>query len=397
MTIPKRPSKTPAGFAPPPIPLERPEAKELEKDDYVSLKLKTVPRSSTSAEYSLNVPYFRSGTPEEWLKFMTNMERVFIGQNLSTGAHKFSMARRLLVGESLSHFEKKAESFVTVQGEGENQVETCNETQENFDKCIQAVTMTVFPKKSLMTQKRYMRRIMRKPKDMKTRDYCARYSEINKYLESFPPFKGKNQVIPNDEILEHLEFAIPNSWQKQMVLQGFNTLERTMEDFIEFCERLEFSESIYDSSHSHTGQKARAKSGDEKSDSKVSAEKGHSKKRKTQFYCLYHGENTTHDTNDCKVLKAQAEKMASAHSNLNKGKYSKNRTQSGESKKEFQSFKTEIVRSVLKSLNSAQGSSKKRKVTEMDHFNMEQFRNLTVSSDSESKSDDSGSDNDSSS
>ena len=106
---------------------------------------------------------------------------------MTTGPHKFSMARRLLVGESLSHFEKKAESFVeTTEG-----VENCNETIENFEQCLQAVTMTVFPKKALTTHKRYMRRIMRKPKEMKTRDYCAWHSEINKYLEEFPPFKGK--------------------------------------------------------------------------------------------------------------------------------------------------------------------------------------------------------------
>ena len=58
VAVPKRSKKNPPGFVPPPIPLERPESKELEKDDYVALKLKTVPRSSTSAEYSLNVPYF---------------------------------------------------------------------------------------------------------------------------------------------------------------------------------------------------------------------------------------------------------------------------------------------------------------------------------------------------
>ena len=69
VNVPKKQMKMPQGFIAPPIPLERPVVKELEKDDYVTLKLKTVPRSTTSAEYSLNVPYFRSGTPEEWLKF----------------------------------------------------------------------------------------------------------------------------------------------------------------------------------------------------------------------------------------------------------------------------------------------------------------------------------------
>ena len=111
------------------------------------------------------------------------------------------MARRLLIGESLAHFEKKAETFVETDGEGNKT--TCEETLDNFELALQAVTMTVFPKKSLTTQKRYMRRIMRKPRDMKTRDYCARYAEINKYLEEFPLFKGKQQVLPEDEILEH--------------------------------------------------------------------------------------------------------------------------------------------------------------------------------------------------
>ena len=204
VTVPKKTKKTSNGFVPPPIPLERPSAKELEKDDYVTLKLKTVPRSASSAEYSLNVPYFCSGTPEEWLKFLLNLKRVFNGQNLTSGP--------LLIGESLAHFEKKAETFVETDDEGNET--TREETLDYFELALQAVAMTVFPKKSLTTQKRYMRRIMRNPRDMKTRDYCARYAEINKYLEEFPPFEGKQQVLPEDEILEHLEFVIPNSWQK---------------------------------------------------------------------------------------------------------------------------------------------------------------------------------------
>ena len=399
VSIPKRATnKNPPGFVPPPIPLDRPEPKDLEKDDYVTLKLKTVPRSTTSAEYSLNVPYFRSGTPEEWLKFLSNLTRALNGQNLTTASHMYSMARRLLVGESLAHFEKKAESFVTVDDKDPaNPVEARNETAKNFKECLQAVTMTVFPKKALMTQKRYMRRILRKPKNMKIRDYCARYSEINKYLEAFPPFKGRDQMISDEEVLEHLEFAVPNSWQKQMVLQGFNTLERSVDDFIEFCERLEFSEQVYDSSH-NSGQKARVKIDENNSGLKPSADKNHSKKRKKAFYCLYHGENQTHDTNDCKLLKAQAEKMASAHAKIGKGKYAK-RSHNNDSKEKMESFKAEIVRAVMKEFKSthSNSSSKKRRVTEMDHFNMENFKNLSVSSDTDTKSEESDSEDSTSS
>ena len=57
VTLPsKRGKKKAAGFVPPSILFERPAIKDLGKDNYVALKLKTVPRSASSAEYSLNVP-----------------------------------------------------------------------------------------------------------------------------------------------------------------------------------------------------------------------------------------------------------------------------------------------------------------------------------------------------
>ena len=108
-----------------------------------------------------------------------------------------------------------------------------------------------------------------------------------------------------------------------MVLQGFNTLERSTEDFIEFYERIEFSEEIYDSSH--LCQKVNVKN-DTNKDAGLKASAGATgKKRKAGFYCLYHGTNLTHNTDDCKVLKAQAEKMAAVHSNVGAGKYKKER------------------------------------------------------------------------
>ena len=127
--------------------MERPEPKELEKDDYMIFKLKTDPSSKNSTEYSLNVPYFRDGSPEEWLKFVLNLKRLFEGQNITTGPLKFSMARKLLIGESLSLFEEKACTF-----EGA-------ETLENCELAVRAVTNKVFPMKALNTQKRYMKTI----------------------------------------------------------------------------------------------------------------------------------------------------------------------------------------------------------------------------------------------
>ena len=77
MTIPKKTRNASNGFLPPPILLKRPEPKELEKDEYMTFKLKTNLASRNSAEYSLNVPYFRDGSPEEWLIIFDELEEAF--------------------------------------------------------------------------------------------------------------------------------------------------------------------------------------------------------------------------------------------------------------------------------------------------------------------------------
>ena len=222
----------------------------------------------------------------------------FVGQNLTASSTKFAMTRRLLVGDSLTHFNDKAASFKDDDG-------VAIEIDDNLEASLRAVTGTILNKKALSTQKRYMRRIIRKPKDMKIRMYCARFAELNKYLESFPPYTGASQCLPQDEVLEHLEFAIPNARQKQMVMQGFVTLEHSIEEFVEFCERMEFGEEVYDSSH--TGQKATTRTGAREAGSKQSAGNSSSSKRKSK-YCLYHGHNSTHTTDECKVLKIKQKK-----------------------------------------------------------------------------------------
>ena len=42
------------------------------------------------------------------MKFLDNLEKVIVGQDLSTGPTQFSMARRLLSGDTLAQFNNKA-------------------------------------------------------------------------------------------------------------------------------------------------------------------------------------------------------------------------------------------------------------------------------------------------
>jgi hypothetical protein len=55
--------------AEPPIPLDRPVKRELEEGDYLVYKLRNDP-----------IPYFRDGTPEQFLRFRKNLQKVFKSQ-----------------------------------------------------------------------------------------------------------------------------------------------------------------------------------------------------------------------------------------------------------------------------------------------------------------------------
>ena len=54
----------------PPIPLIKEEEKAYAKGSYTTLKLRSNPAEENSPIYEIQVPYFKSGTCEQFLEFM---------------------------------------------------------------------------------------------------------------------------------------------------------------------------------------------------------------------------------------------------------------------------------------------------------------------------------------
>ena len=59
---------------PPPISLDRPEKVELQKGEYLTIKLWSTPDDPDSQTYELSIPYYGSGNPERWLKFLRDLD-----------------------------------------------------------------------------------------------------------------------------------------------------------------------------------------------------------------------------------------------------------------------------------------------------------------------------------
>merc|ERR1712127_1028673 len=92
----------------PPIPLERSENKQPNKGEFLTMKCRSQPAEANSPSYDVTIPYFGSGTPEEWLRFRSSLDKVIHGHNATTGPSRYALVRKLLEGDALAAFEQVA-------------------------------------------------------------------------------------------------------------------------------------------------------------------------------------------------------------------------------------------------------------------------------------------------
>jgi hypothetical protein len=76
-----------------------------------------------------------------------------------------------------------------------------------------------------------MRRRMKKPKELSIRKYVAAVGSLNNSLPVFPNGKELDKITPG-EILEILEWSIPESWRTKFDLDGYVPTDFTKERFM---------------------------------------------------------------------------------------------------------------------------------------------------------------------
>ena len=65
-----------------------------------------------------------------------------------------------------------------------------------------------------------------------------------KYLDNSPPFE-EGQRLPKYEILQLVEFSLLNEWQKELIIQVFDSATQGLTDIVKSCERLETAKEIF--------------------------------------------------------------------------------------------------------------------------------------------------------
>ena len=358
----------------PVIPLERPVPKEFNSKNYLTNKCQSVPGDNTSSSYSVTVQYFEEGTPEEWLELLAAHKRVCIGQNITNGPGMYDVLRRHLKGTAVTKYGNVAR-------------DTGPQTIQNFKIVVKELTKYFFPQHAVRTQKRYIRRFIRKPKDMKFRAFVNRVLELNGHLDKFPEETTNvtPTILENDEIKDILHHACPKSWQDQMTTLGFNFPEKTIEDMIEFCERFEQIEddvipkkkkSSRKESSSSSSKKTTRKRNTVSFNSSSSSFDDSSEDEKFKW-CKYHGK-CAHTTDECEDIErmCKEDKKRKRRTRFNDRKRDVKRRTKYVKKSEVNALAVKKIKKYLKQKKKA------KKTTD----ELRNFEKLSVSSEEEDAS-----------
>ena len=122
-------------------------------------------------------------------------------------------------------------------------------------------------------------------------------------MDQFPPLFEDSQIIDESELVNSLTNTALRTDKAMLISHGFNPETANLETFVEHCERTETMDDIVGAKfatfdkNSEPRNKKRTKSKDD-----------HGKKRKkssTKMYCSIHGDNTSHTSLECNVLKSK--------------------------------------------------------------------------------------------
>lgn len=275
----------------------------------IKLELRSNPDNMDSVKVGAFFKVFESGTPEQWCRWQDDLKRAWKGLNNTTGPNRASTVRHLLEGQALDDFEQ----YFMQDG--------VNETVENVNRALKKVAANVFPADSVMNMKTYLNFEAKKPNKLTARETMTRLERINKWLGEYFPSDGgdRTREVDNieDEELKLIYYRLlPAGWRRKMDENGsFSHHEATLQEIVEYAERLETTEHRYGgnrkgSADKKNGQVGKGKSGNSEGGPEVGhANDGGNRQRKKTGDCRVHGPNCGHTSHQCKVLQGHAEKV----------------------------------------------------------------------------------------
>ena len=242
--------------------------------------------------FHLTVVFFTGReTVSQALHYLDMIKKVFVGQNITSGNPMAAMIRRLSSGVALAKFNTE----MTTLG---------NETVPHCTTALNRMVRMVFPQRAVQTQTQHMTRHVKKPLELKAREFVTMFRELNAKLvrmaellhEGAAPFDENIVKLSDERMKDAIYEALPRSWWKEMTKQNFDCVDHTYDEIIAFGERMELSEAMEPQRKDKSDKQEPTKP----AASKKSHPKSKSKRSGTPM-CALHGPG--HWTEDCYTIK----------------------------------------------------------------------------------------------
>ena len=278
-------------FAPP----EKHET--IDRTNSVQYTLQVVANANSKTNtYKLVVQRFQEGSPNQYISLLDSIYEVWEQNSIVAADDRTAVVRSLLREQSLITYDTAVLELQEPDAQG-------NSLPFDIDLiylALDALATSVFPHRALEMQKTWMRRTMKKPRDLNIRSYATGVAKMNNALPFFPGAKDTDKFTAT-ELVELLEWSVPAKWRVQFDKEHYIPTHYDRATFIERCETLERTDPD-DSSKNIKDKNSGLKSKKAKHTPAQSSSDGAKQK-----YCTHHGKNTTHNTGQCFALKKKAE------------------------------------------------------------------------------------------
>ena len=288
------------------------------KPDVIMYQLMAVAGAvaANAEKYKVHVRRFDTGTPQELITAIKALNEIFTQNSVAGANDRMAIIRSVFRGEALNLFEA-ALTDARTRADGTLKNPTLNHVKAGLN----GVKLGVFPHRALEIQKLWMRRKMRKPNEMTFRKMVVAVVRINNCIPYFPGATNLDK-FDEAEIIELLEWSIPQKWRNKFDLEGYIPSLDLRSVLLAKCEAIERNEphalkpNVHKASSTASTTKAKYRKGAKGRKVKVFKPKG-------TTFCTEHGADKGHNTEQCFTLINRAKKTAGTKGSLSVNKFHK--------------------------------------------------------------------------
>jgi hypothetical protein len=191
----------------------------------------------------MKVAKFEDGIPAEWIDVFNALEAIWKQNSMNLAHDREASIKTILREDALTAFESSIDDSKEQPEDAEDDAADIELNNDMIETALTDVSKNISPHRALEIQKLWMRRAIRKPKEMTVRKLVVIITKMNKSLTRFPG-ASEDDKFDADDLLEIIEWALPVRWRATFDLDRYVPSLFDKARLIAEAEAIERSEAV---------------------------------------------------------------------------------------------------------------------------------------------------------